>query len=259
MAWPGWDPKHSRRRWRRLFGVAAGVARCSNDGWGAGFQDLVPKGQEIAVFELYGGGVAEVADAVVGEDDWLGPGLAVVFAGAEVVAAWCAAVAVAHHQRVVFQPKQMAWEAPDSDGFWDRPGLAAIGRFGLKGLLGIGLVVVADMDDQVAVCGFYAVELVVVVGGVSGTRGDGGKPAPFEAVVFGFDNSDVAGGVWVLLAGVEEAAILQLDDAVGAGYWNFVGGGPGEAAVGGAEHVSTEEAVSLLLGGGAFGGLPGFG
>lgn len=46
---------------------------------------------------------------------------------------------------------------------------------------------------------------------------------------------------------------------MGAGYRDFVGCGPGEAAVGGAEHVGAEEAVALLLGCGSLGGLPCFG
>ena len=185
--------------------------------------------------------------------------MAVVFAGAEVVAAGCATVAVAHDQGVVFEAQQVAGEAPDADRFGDGPGLAAVGGFGLERFLGIGFVVVADVDDEVAVGSFYAMELVIVVGGVARAGGDCGEPAPLLPVVFGFDHSDFACGVWVFLAGVEEAAVLELDDAVGAGYRDFVGSGPREATVGGAEHVGTEEAVSLWLGGGSFCSLPGFG
>jgi len=86
----------------------------------------------------------------------------------------------------------VAGEAPDTDGFWDGPGFAAVGRFRLEGLLRVGHIVVADVDDEVAVCGFYSVELVVIVGGVAGPGWDGREPAPFEAVVFGFDDADFA-------------------------------------------------------------------
>ncbi len=108
------------------------------------------------------------------------------------VAAWGAAVTVTHDYHVVLEAEEVAGEAPDSDSFWDGPGFAAGGGFRLQSLLRVGLIVVADVDDEVAVCRFYSVELVVIVCCVAGAGGDGREPTPFETVVFGFNDADFA-------------------------------------------------------------------
>ena len=50
-------------------------------------------------------------------------------------------------------------------------------------------------------------------GGVAWPRGDGGEPAPGLAVVCGFRDANFAAGIGVFHAGVEEAAIDDLDCA----------------------------------------------
>ena len=166
---------------------------------------------------------------------------AIVFAESEVVAARGTAITIAHQEASVLEAKQMAGETPDADGVGDGPGLSAVGGFGLQSFLSVERVVVADVNDEVAVAGFYAVEFVVVSGGVAGPRGDGGEPAPGLAIVCGYGDANFAAGIGVLLAGVEEAAIADLDCAVRAGDWDAVGLRPGEAAVSRTDHPGTEE------------------
>ena len=83
----------------------------------------------MAIAQFNCGRIAEIAGAVVAEDVGLGPGFGIVFADADVVAAWCAAVAIAHEQAAIFEAEEMTRETPDADRVWDGPGLAPIGGF----------------------------------------------------------------------------------------------------------------------------------
>lgn len=227
-------------------------------GDGAGALGFVPEGEEFAGGDFNGGGVADVAFAVVGDDDGLRPGLAVVAAEAGVVATGVAAVAVGHDEAAVGEAEEVAGEAPDADGAGGGPGFAAVGGFRLEGFAVVGGVLVADVGDQAAVGGLDGVEFVVVDGGVAGTRGDFGEPAPGEAIVGGFADADFGIGVPKAFAGVEKAAVAESDGAVRAVDGDAVGGGPVEAAIGGAEHPGAEEGLAFRRGGGALHALPAF-
>ena len=105
------------------------IAGCAEDCRGGGFGDFIPEGEELAIAQFDGRRIAEVAGAVVAEGVGLGPGFGIIFTESDVVAARCAAVAIAHKQAAIFEAEEMTGEAPDADGVWDGPGLAAIGGF----------------------------------------------------------------------------------------------------------------------------------
>ena len=217
---------------------------------------LVPDGEELAGGQFDGGGVAEIAGAVVGEDDGGGPGATVVGAEAGVVTHGFAAVAIGHDEAAVAETEEMRGQAPDVEGAGDGPGFAAVGGFGLEDLAVVGGVVVADVDDEATVGGFDAVEFVVVLSFVAGAVRNGAEPGPGLAVVRGDADADFAGFAGVAFAGVEEATIGEGDGAVGARDGDAIGGGPGVTAVGRAEHPGADEGLALGGGSAALDGLP---
>ena len=55
----------------------------------------------------------------------------------------------------------MGGEPPDADGAGNGPGPAAVGGFGLECLAVMGLIVIADLDDDGPVLSLHPVEFVI--------------------------------------------------------------------------------------------------
>lgn len=140
------------------------IAGCSENCRGGGFGDFVPEGEELTIAQFDGGGITEVACAVVAQDEGCRPGLGIVFTEPNLIASRGAAVSIAHQQATIFKAEEMTGETPDAYGVWDSPGLSAIDGFGLQSLLCVGLVVIADVGNEGSVACLDGVKLVIIPG-----------------------------------------------------------------------------------------------
>ena len=196
-------------------------------------KDLVPDGDERAIVELNGGGIAQIGGGAIGGDqDGLGPGATVVFAEAGLIAEGGAAVTVGQEKTISAEPKQVGGQPPNADGVGDAPAVSGVGGFGLEGFVVVGRVMVSELEDDAMVSGFDRMEFVVMLGVVTGADGDLSQPLPGLAVVGRLADTDAALAGPEFLSGVEESSGGELDGAVGAVDDAGVTGGPGDAVVG---------------------------
>lgn len=117
----------------------------------------------------------------------------------------------------------------------------------MQGFAVVLLVVVSNVDDEVALGSLDGMEFVVVLTSVACAGWNGREPLPGFSIIVGFANPDFLTFTPKSFAGVEKPSVGKLSGAVGAVDDGGVAFRPGNSAVGGANHPLPEFGFALCF------------